>query len=107
MSQNSRRRCRRSRSTHDTFFSGASDAPALRAISTPERLTGVSKGGVSCIGAERPTTHVADHPIVKPRIHRTKKVDVDPETLRGLLNYTDSLDTLYAADNRFDFLRGC
>jgi len=42
---------------------------------------------------------------VKPRIHRTKKVSFDPETLKGWLDYTVDLDTLYAVDNRFDFLQ--
>jgi hypothetical protein len=42
---------------------------------------------------------------VKHRIHRTKKVSLDPETLKGFLDYSFNLDTLYAVDNRFDFLR--
>jgi hypothetical protein len=41
----------------------------------------------------------------KPRIHKAEKISLDAETLKGFLDYTDRLDTLYAVDNRFDFLR--
>ena len=42
---------------------------------------------------------------VNPRVHRTESINLDPETLKGFLGYKDRLDTLYAVDNRFDFLR--
>ena len=42
---------------------------------------------------------------IKPRIHKTEKIYLDSEALKAFLNHTPRLDTLYAADNRFDFLR--
>jgi hypothetical protein len=39
----------------------------------------------------------------KPRIPRTEKISLDPDVLKGFRDY-GPLDTLYAVDNRFDFL---
>jgi hypothetical protein len=44
-------------------------------------------------------------PPEKPHIHKTEKINLDAETLKGFVDYKDRLDTLYAVDNRFDFLR--
>lgn len=46
-----------------------------------------------------------NRPRLKPRIHRTQRINLDPETLSGLKNYKISLDTLFTLDDRFDFLR--
>jgi len=40
----------------------------------------------------------------KPRIHQNEKVNLVPEVLKGFRDY-GPLDTLYAVDDRFDFLR--
>ena len=44
-------------------------------------------------------------PRLKPRIHRTEKINLDPETLSGLRDYKITLDTLFTLDDRFGFLR--
>jgi hypothetical protein len=41
---------------------------------------------------------------VKRRIH-TEKINLDVATLKGLKDYTLALDTLFALDDRFDFLQ--
>ena|SRR5438874_1044549 len=42
---------------------------------------------------------------VEPHIRRREKINLDPETLKRFQDYRDPLDTLYAVDSRFDFLR--
>ncbi len=42
---------------------------------------------------------------IEHRIHRTEKINLDTETLKGFVDHRDRLDALYAVDNRFDFLR--
>ena len=42
---------------------------------------------------------------VKRRIHTEKVAILDAETLKGLKDYTLTLDTLFALDDRFDFLQ--
>jgi hypothetical protein len=44
-------------------------------------------------------------PRPKPRVHRAEKIDLDPETLKGLRDYKITLDTLFALDDRFNFLQ--
>jgi hypothetical protein len=43
--------------------------------------------------------------IAKPRVHITRKIELDTQTLKGFLEYKSDADTLYAIDDRYDFLQ--
>ena len=39
------------------------------------------------------------------RVQQTQRINLDPETLKRFQEHKEPLDTLYAVDSRFDFLR--
>ena len=42
--------------------------------------------------------------LVRPRLHRNRKVELDPETLKRFRDYDDDADILFAIDDRYGFL---
>jgi Restriction endonuclease len=45
------------------------------------------------------------HSLPKPRVHKTRTVTLNDPTLKGFLDYSDHLDTLFAVDDHLDFLQ--